>query len=287
MKKSLFDFTDYRSYLLKALPTRGDGRGSRTRLAAKLGVQKGFISSILCGRAHLSLEQALRTSQVLAHLPDERDYFLLLVQKSRAGSKDLETHYADKIRQIAEQRRQIQGRIRVKNSLSDSDQVLYYSTWHYTAIHMCLCVPTLQTAPAISQRLGIPQSRVSEVLEFFVKTGVARQSGASYRAGPTRLHIGENSPHVNRHHTHWRMKAIQSLDEQGSEDLHYSSVMSISKETMRKLREILLSAIQQTEPEIQAAKDEEVVCLALDLFELNYKKPLDLQHLSEQRPANP
>ena len=266
MKKNLFDFSHYRDYLIEALPTHGEERGSRTKLATQLGVQKGFISSILHGGAELSLEQGMRVSHFLSHTEDERDYFLLLVQMARAGSNDLETHFSKKIQEMITKRKQIRERIQVKDALSEGDQLHYYSNWHYTAIHMCLRIKKRQTIHAISRYLGLPSQRVFEVLDFFVKTGIASHLGDIFEVGPTRLHISADSPHVARHHTNWRMQAIQSLDRRAPEDLHYSLVMSISKDAALKIREALLRSIQSLEPVIRDAHDEEVVALTIDLF---------------------
>jgi hypothetical protein len=64
------------------------------------------------------------------------------------------------------------------------------------------------------------------------------------------------------------MQAIQSLDRPSPSDLHYSSVMSISKEAAEKIRDELLKIIQESEPVIKKAKDEAVYGWVMDLFEL-------------------
>ena len=268
VSKNLFEYTDYRAYLIDALPTHGDARGARTKLALELGVQKGFISSILHGNAELSLEQAYRTSLFLSHTEEERDFYLLLVQKDRAGSKDLQAHFEKKIKTISNKRREIKERIQVKASLSESDQLTYYSSWHYTAIHMCLRVPNTQSLHSIANYLNLPARRVSEVLEFFVKTGMAEQKGETFLVGPTRIHLASDSPLVSKHHTNWRMQAISALDRKNKNDLHYSAIYSISPSAAEKIREKLLNLIQELEPVIRDAKDEGVYTLCFDLFNL-------------------
>ncbi len=268
MKKNLFEYNDYRSYLRDALPTAGEARGARTKLALELGVQKGFISSILHGNAELSLEQAYRTSVFLSHTEEEREFYLLLVQKDRAGSKDLESHFEKKIKSIALKRREIKERIQVKATLSESDQLTYYSSWHYTAVHMCLRVPTTQTLHSISNYLRLPTKRVSEVLEFFIKTGMAEQKGDTYLVGPTRIHLPSDSPLISKHHTNWRMQAISALDRKSKNNAHYSAIYSISESAAQKIREKLLQLIQDIEPDIRDAKDETVYTLCFDLFNL-------------------
>ncbi len=266
MKKSIFDFYDFRSYLMAAIPTKGAERGARTKLAKLLNVQKGLISSIFHGSAQLSLEQAFRVSHFLSHSERERDYFLLLVQKSRAGSAELEKYFAAKIQEVASQRREIHERIKTSDVLTKKNQLLYYSSWHFTAVHMCLRIENIQTTHGISRYLGVPISRIQEILEFFVEVGIAQEQGGSFSCGSTRIHIGVDSAFVPKHHSNWRMQAIHSLDRKNAEDLHYSSVMSISKEAAQKIRNIFLQSIQSTEPVVKDSRDEEVFCLNLDLF---------------------
>lgn len=265
---SLFDAKDYRTYLKTALPTCGANRGQRTSLAHELRVQKGWISAVINGSAELSLEHAFRVSQFLSHSEDERGYFLLLVQHSRAGSKDLQDHFSKKILEIQSRRRELTERIRTKVKLSEMSQTTYYSSWHYTAVHMCLMIEKLRTPTSVADYLKLPIARVKAVLEFLFSNGLAELKDGHYYASPTRIHLASNSDFISKHHTNWRMKAIQSLDLVKKEDLHYSSVMSLSKETAEKIRALLLQSIQSTEPLIRDAKDEDVYVLTIDWFGL-------------------
>ncbi len=245
MLKSLYDFTDYRVYLQTALPVAGEGRGSRNRLAEALNCQKGFISQVLGGTVHFSPEHAIKISRFLKHDPNEEEFFLLLVHLGRAGSHELVDFYKKKIREILEKRKQIKERIKAESGLSESDQILYYSSWHYTAIHMCLMVPHLRSRKAMCDYLGISIETVSRVLDFFVSRGLAIQKGNEFLSGPTRIHIPADSALVPKHHTNWRMQAIGSLDQRRPNDLHYSLIMSLSEEAAEKIKGALLQVVQE------------------------------------------
>lgn len=266
--KSLFDFNHYREYLKAALPVSGPGRGARARLAEALGCQPGFVSLVLSGGSDLALEHAFKTSDFLKHTVQERDYFLLLVHLARAGSKGLESYYREKIEAIQNQRREVKERIRSSSSLTLEDQLIYYSSWHYSAVHMCLMIPRLQTPSAIRNALSLSASTVSDCLEFLARTGLARAQGERFVGGPARMHLPADSPLISRHHANWRIQALKSLDERRIADLHYSAVISISMDAAEEIRKILLNSIQQTEPALAAAKDEKVFALNLDLFEV-------------------
>jgi uncharacterized protein (TIGR02147 family) len=269
MKKTLFDFNSYREYLRSEFPTRGEKRGGRVKLAEFIGVQKAFLSAVLNGKLGLNLEQALRVSQYLGHRKEEREYFLLLVQEDRAGSNDLKTYFRDQINKFILLRTEIQERIAVREALAEKDQMIYYSSWYYTAIHMCLMISHLQTPDAISKYLGLSRDLVIEILEFFSSSGLAKRVGSTYQAGPARLHIPADSPFVQKHHANWRLQALHSIERRKKDDLHYSLVMSISADGMRKIREILTQSIESSEVILQESKDEGVYALTIDLFDIN------------------
>jgi len=266
--KTVFDFKDYRAFLQEALPVEGPNRGARNRLAEALNCQKGFVSQVLGGRSHFSLEHGMRICRFLKLDPQEEEFFVLLLHHGRAGSKELESFYERKLADILERRKEIKERIRSNSELSEAEQMTYYSSWHYTAVHMCLFLKRARTRTAIAEFLGVSPQIVARVLEFLLSVGIARQEGDEFISGPTRFHVSKDSPFVSRHHTNWRMRAIHSLDEPGKQDLHYSLIMSVSDEAAGQIREILLKGIQDVEPVLQAAEDKTVYALNIDLFAL-------------------
>ena len=88
MKKALFEYSDYKLYLsdkIDGMPKHG--RGERSKLAEALRCHLAYVSQVLKGEAQLSLEQADIINQYFDHSPDEADFFLLLVQAARAGTR--------------------------------------------------------------------------------------------------------------------------------------------------------------------------------------------------------
>ncbi len=246
----------------------GPLRGARNRLADALNCQKGFISQVLSGRSHFSLEHGMRICRFLNLDPQEEEFFLLLLHLGRAGSKELEGFYERRLGEIREKRQEIKERIRSNSELSEAEQMTYYSSWHYAAVHMCLYLPQARTRAAITDLLGVSPQLLARVLDFLVSVGIARQEGDEFLSGPTRFHVSKDSPFVSRHHTNWRMRAIDSLDAPSKQDLHYSLVMSLSHEAAEQIREILLKGIQDIEPVLKAAEDKTIYALNIDLFGL-------------------
>jgi uncharacterized protein (TIGR02147 family) len=263
----IYRFFNYRDYLAACFPSKGEGRGERKRLAEFLGCQPGFISLVFSGKSDFSLEHAMQVCDFLHLNNEERNYLLLLIQKDRAGSVSLRKHFENQIKDIQKDRKEIKSRIATTHTLTTEEQLLYYEGWLFTAIHMCTLVPRLRTPAAMKEYLGIPITQVKEALETLLKLGLVSLAGGQYFSTQKRIHLSEQGLTLKKHHSNWRLQSISSLDRKQSEDLHYTSIMSISKSAAEEIKQIILKSIQSCEPVIKAAKDECVVALTIDLFE--------------------
>lgn len=217
---------------------------------------------------HLSLEHALETSRFLKHTADEERYFMLLVERGKSGSKNLEAYFDKQLEAIRTQQASIQERIRVENDLSLEHQVTYYGSWHVLATHILLSIPGFDTRDKIGAHFKLPVDQVASTLDFLCKSGLAREVGGKYFIQNTRTHLAKGSPLLPRHHANWRIKAIQAIDHEREDDLHYSGAFTLSKKDFLRLRGLLLSFIETSEPLIQQSKEETLCCINLDLFEV-------------------
>jgi uncharacterized protein (TIGR02147 family) len=265
---SVYNFSDYKDYLNSALATSGPSRGQRSRLADVLGCQTAFISKVLNGPAHFSLEHAAQISIFLQQSDEERSYFLLLVQHGRAGSRLLQEHFAAELKKLREKRKLISNRIDQPRTLGHAEQVLYYSSWHYVAIHVLVSIHRYATRNAVADYLKLPLSRTAECLDSLVQWGVLSEENGRYRVRDVRIHLGKDSAMLGKHHSNWRIQAINSLDRKSDEDLHYSSVISLSENDARKIRELLLATIEKSDAIMRPSPEEGAFCLLMDFFRL-------------------
>ncbi len=90
MKKNIFEYKDYKSYLLAFYYLPGKrGRGVRIAMAEALNGPVSHISQVLNGSSQLTLEQAEGLNEYLGHTEDESTVFFILVQYARAGTPQL------------------------------------------------------------------------------------------------------------------------------------------------------------------------------------------------------
>lgn len=266
--KTVFDFKDYKAFLGQALSTSGEERGRRTRLAEAMGCQLSFLSQVIKGPVHLTLDHAAQTADFLALGEEERHFFLLLVHHARAGSRRLKQYYESQMEAVHQKRKEISDRLKVTNPLDREAQARYYSAWYYAAIHVLLSVPGMNHKTAIAEALQLPASLIAEVLTFLAANGLAVAKGDRFEIGPTRLHLGSKSPLIARHHSNWRLKAMQSLDSPSPDNLHYSAVYTLAPEDAPRIRAILLAALETAEPILRESPAKKVYCLATDFFAL-------------------
>lgn len=268
-EKQLFDFVDYKSYLSAKLGAKSARRGLKSALAKALFCQPAYISQVLNDHAHFSLEQAYDLNEFLGHTKEESHFFILLLQRDRAGKKNLKSYYSEQIQEVLNRRMSLTKRLGTQNTLSEEDKNTYYSSWHYLAIHIALSVPYLQTKEALVQYFQLPLKKVLTILEFLVSVGLAQQVGDKFTTDNSLIRIGSESSHIQKHHSNWRNQAVDSLDREDLYDLHYSAVFSLSQSDIRKLKDKMLENIKEYVSVIRESKEEEVYSLCLDFFSLS------------------
>jgi uncharacterized protein (TIGR02147 family) len=264
---SVFDFDDYKLFLktwIRELPKHG--HGFKQQLARALDCQTAYISQVLLGHNHLSLEQAEKAALFMKLSEDEVDFFLLLVQLARAGTPSLSKRLTKQIQVIRKKREQLKERVRVDFQLDPQTQTHYYSNWIYTAIHAALSIPALQTKERLHESFSASPAAIDAALEFLLQNKIIFLEGGRLKANSVRMHLGHDSPSINQHHTNWRMQAINSLEDRREEALHYSSVVTLSEMDAVKIKEKLMASIGSVKEIIKSSPEEELYCLNFDFF---------------------
>jgi uncharacterized protein (TIGR02147 family) len=269
MKSSIYDYADYKVYVRSALETRsGLKRGERSRLAEAVGCHTAYVSQVLNGDAHFSLEQGEQVGRFLGLSGDQTRYFLLLIQRARAGTATLRRMFEEELSALKEKQFVLKDRLEFKRALSREDQATFYSSWHYGAIHVLVSVPGCHTERGMADYLGLPASRVAEVLGFLTEVGLVDRRADKYVIGTTHIHLEHDSPMISKHHANWRLQALRSLDLPGPRDLHYSSVVTVSRADADRVREALVRAIEDVRAIVRPSPSEEGFCYAIDFFGL-------------------
>jgi uncharacterized protein (TIGR02147 family) len=266
----LFEFRDYKGFLNVQLDEMdAGGRGTRARMSRAIGCQTAYTAQVLRGPAHFSLEQAEAINDFLGHSYEQGHYFLLLLQLAKAGSPKLRVRFERQLDEMAAKRSLLKNRLGIETHLAEREQLIYYSSWVYGAIHALVSIPGFQTPERISRRLGIGVGQAGEALEFLVQAGLLeRDPRGNLRIGKQQVHLGADSPLIAKHHINWRFQAVRAIEQNPRADLHYSSVISISKEDQKRIQHKLEEMIKSLKTVIRESHEEEVCSLSIDFFRL-------------------
>lgn len=265
----IFDFTDYKGFLkAKEESLASFQRGFRSRMAEVLACQNAYISQILNTHANLSLEQALKLTNFLQLNEVESRYFVLLVEYARAGTVELQAFFRKDIEAVRESYLNIKERVPNAKRLSLEQQSIYYSSWLYPTIHMLITIPNYRTISKIESVLKIDAHICSEIILFLITSGLVVESKGLLMPGPTQIHLSKDSPNIRQHHMNWRFAAIQSLVGKTENDVHYSTVSSLSIEDAEKLKFKFVQVIQDYVQSIGPSKEETLYNFNLDFYSL-------------------
>jgi uncharacterized protein (TIGR02147 family) len=270
MLKEIFDYSDYRNYLLEWIEAKpACGRGQRAALAQFIRGPVSHVSQVLKGVSNLSLEQAEEVNEFLGHTNEQSDFFLLLVQLGRAGTPKLKRRLQSLIQRAREKRLILKDRLGVKSELSVEDEARFYSSWHCAAVHILATIPQYQSKEAMAEQLGLSLKKITEIVEFLQSLGLFNYEKGRYKVGTRHIHLGSDSAMIAKHHINWRLKAMQNIQDQGeTENLHYSSVVSISHNDVTEIKSLLVKAIENAKAMIRKSKEEELHSFCLDFFKV-------------------
>lgn len=270
MNKIVFEFDDYRTYLkhyMTQLPKRG--YGFKSRLAEVLDCNTSYISQLLKGTADLSLEQAANLNPFLKHNEIESEFFLALVGLARAGNENLRIRYRHQITQLRDQQNNLKLRFKEKAPLTESDLTELFSLWYRNAIQICLTIPHLRSVSSIQKALGLEENLVRETLLFLQSKGLVEEKSGHYFPTESRIFIGKDSAVLKVHHSNWRNRAIFSLDQPLKEDLHYTSLFTLSKKEAAIIRESMIHEIEKIRNIVKASPEEEIHACLIDYFRVD------------------
>ena len=264
MKTSIYEYNDYKAFLCDVIAS--GGRGKRKEIAEAIRCQVSHVSMVLSGNGHFTQEQAEGIARYFGLTAMETEFLLLLLQFNRAGTKTLKSVYRNMLDQRRAKYATLGNRLKMATELTPRDEMIYYSSWHYAAIHVLISIPDFQTRESISDKLKIPLPRCDEVLNFLMEHGFCSKNGVRFLPAKPRLHLEKNSPLIGRFHSNWRIRAMQAYDEITEGNFHYSGTFSLSEKDLPKLKKILSDALLDFMKVVTESPEETLGTLCIDLF---------------------
>lgn len=171
---NIYEFSDYKEYLQAQVDENRHVRGYKSRLAEAAGCKNSFISQVLHGHVHLTLEHAVGLALFWQLSPCEREFFVELVNLARAGTPGLRNHVQARLQTLRSAAKASVGPESGDSGRGRQGRDAYFSEWQHSAVHMLIAVPGFRRPEVISSRLGISLEQVSASLRLLEDLGLCR-----------------------------------------------------------------------------------------------------------------
>ncbi len=259
------------SWIEKKLKSVKKIRGYRSQMAQAADCQPAYLSQVLGGKVLFTMEQAEGLCEFWNFDDLQGEYWMNLVQLSRAGSPQLKARIQKRLQSIRDQFfSRSESEMLIDNKRIFKENTLkYYSHWIPTALHMLWMIPEYNNnIKASAQRLNISQTEVTGALNLLVELGLFEVKNQKYSVTSNHLHIASESIYSSLHHRNWRTQALQNPTKNKPNRLHFTSIYSLDEKTLKKLIENIREFLTECDKEITKAPETTIACLNLDLFEV-------------------
>lgn len=267
MKTSIFGFKDYQDFLRQKLK-ESNQRGFINKLGEAAKCQHSHISRVLSGKMHLTMEQAYRLTIFFQFSEDEHDFFMKLVELGRCGDFEYRKKILRDLRLIKDRQEDLATRLQQRSLGSYEKEMTYYSSWIWSALHIMVSIPKYQIPSAIASKLHLSVAEVEEHLKTLNEFGLVKFESGKWKFSGEGLHLPKHSPLTSMNHSNWRQRAVVKSQFSKDDGVHYTIVQSISSKDFDRIKELILTTIDQYAQIAAPSKEEEIVCFTCDLFKI-------------------
>lgn len=267
MALKVFLFNDYRVFIRAKLDENADLRGYQGALAKAAGCQPSFFSQMLSSHLQLTPDHAANLCDFWKFNSSERDYFVTLVMKDRAASRELKNMCDETLERLRKANADLSKRFGKERELVAEHESVYYSSWLLSAIHIGIAIPEFQSPKILAARLGVPVELVTNGLKTLESLELAEQTtGDKWQITKKSIHLPRFSPFQKTHHLNWRFRAIHRAQEGQEKGVHYTSIYALAKNDIARIEEVIRECIEKTRKIVEPSPEEELVCFTCDLF---------------------
>jgi uncharacterized protein (TIGR02147 family) len=262
----IFTFDSYKEFL-RAYIKANKRPGLIAELASAAQCDRSYMSQALNSKIQLTPDHALALADYFRFEPKAEAFFLLLVLRERAATLTAKQKMSKRIQ--LERAAHLTVSERVKNvnkagELSHEQKEIYYSSWHYSAVHVLTRVKEFQSLEAIAQNLNLSQKKTAEILAKLGDMRLVKRNGPRWEHVSGDLHIPRGSVYNMNNHLNWRMRAVEQSNT--AESLHYTNILSCSAKDAEHLKRMLLDYISEQRKIVKDSADENLYCFCCDFF---------------------
>jgi uncharacterized protein (TIGR02147 family) len=262
----LYVASTYRAYLRDVLKKMKDSHGIKSKMAKALGCQNSHLTRVLSEDVHLSLDQAFEACSFLKLTEVEAEFFMKLVEHDRAGNPRYRQKLKAEMNRIKQDQEDLAKRFQGERVGNIEREMLYYSGWQWSAVHVATMIPQFRHAAKIARRLRLDELQVKLILQQLEAFGLVKVERGEWRPTTEHIHLPRASPMNAIQHQNWRARAVQKSQDAETSGLHYTIVQAIARNDFEKIKQVILDAIDRYRKIADPSKEEEIICFACDLF---------------------
>lgn len=268
MKESVFTFKDYKTFL-KACIREGQPKwGYVSKMADMAGCQRSYLSRVLNSEVHLTPDHLYNIGRFLALNDSESEYLLNLLESERASLPEYRSRIDKKLAKLKIDHENLQNKVKRPAAPFSEREFIYYSDWIFSALHIIVSIPQFQTSRAIAEHLHLPVKDVEARLQILKQWNLVKYENRKWLFGGSELHVQKNSPLVSLHHNNWRQRAVLKAQSPNEKNVHFTVVQSVDAQAWDKIRSKLIKFIEEASHIANPAKEEKLICLTCDCFEV-------------------
>lgn len=267
---NIYVHKDYRGVINQILNENNHIKGYRSSLVKAAGCSLSFLSQVLNSSTQLTLDHGANMCDFWGLDEDDVEYFLDLISWERSASVSLRKRLEKRLRD-----RRVESKRLVKQSASTSltlsenlKESIYYSSWHYAAIHVLTAIPAYQTIAAIAERLNLPTALIERTLNDLKVIGAVEQKGRLWQALGHSIFLRKESPLSTINQNNWRQQAMKHQAQFPYDGIHYSGLYALSREDGKQLMNMCEDFIRNAHNVVSSSKEEELVCFNMDYFSI-------------------
>lgn len=266
-RAEVYSFQSYRTFLEFHAKEQEPAWGALTRLAKAAGCHRPYLSKVLSGEAHLTSAQLYALANYWELSEPQTEYLLRLLEIEKASQAEYRKYLVQKNDELRRREENLSQLVARQASQPNSQDVLYYSSWVWSAVHILTSIPAYQTVKAIAEKLSLPAAQVESILEALQKWGSVRLEREKWKFAANEHHVTKENPLVTFHHSNWRNRALADSQRQTPESIHFTVVQSVSHEDYERIRQLILELIGNASKIAGPSKEEKMFCFTCDFFE--------------------
>ncbi|MGE0174673.1 MAG: DUF4423 domain-containing protein [Oligoflexales bacterium] len=267
--ESLLSAKNYRE-IIELLLHGSDGarRKGVTALAAAMRCHSTFIAKVLGGNADFSMEQALSFAEYFSFPDFESQFFVDLVQVSRAADQRTKRFFENRLETMRQARSELSQRLGGKNQPPAEIMAEYYGSWIPQYIHIACQTEGRHSVKSLAEKTQLSEAAVAGAVRLLVLGGLLEDNQGTLRSVVDFIHLPRQSYLISTMHQQWRLKAANDIGrEKVNKAMHFSGLMSIDRITSEKIRELLTDTIANIKPAVASSKSDEVFFLGIDFYQ--------------------